>query len=311
MVFTGPSRRSFLGGLCGAAALSLSFGTRAWCADAPQISSEKLTDRIYVFEKDGGNVAVILSPDGLFMVDGGLPDNAGSLAASIATVSSKPVSTLFDTHWHFDHTGSNVYLGQKGAKIIAHDNTRDRLSSKQTMEALNRTFDPLPPAGVPGVTFHEPGAITFGVEKVQYTPVPPAHTDGDTFVFLPEANVLHTGDLLFNGIYPVIDYSSKGWIGGMAVAADQILTVCDSHTRIIPGHGPLASKTDLQAFRDMVRTVQNRLETMAKAGKPVEEVIAAAPTKDFDARWSGGFLKPDVFTRIAYTSILRHTAAQP
>ena len=136
--------------------------------------------------------------------------------------------------------------------------------------------------------------------------VSPAHTDGDSYLFFATSNVLHTGDLLFNGVYPVIDYSTSGWIGGMAAACDVLLKVGDAQTRIIPGHGPMCTKTELKASRDMLATVHERLAELAKAGKPVDEVVASAPTKDLDNQWAKGSLKGDQFTKIAFTSILRH-----
>jgi glyoxylase-like metal-dependent hydrolase (beta-lactamase superfamily II) len=305
------SRRSLLRGLAGAASLSFApsvFAPFAFGQDSG-IQSTKLADRLYVLMGDGGNVAILTSPDGLFMVDGGLPEQAAAMAAAIAKVNKAPVTTLFDTHWHGDHVGSNVTMGQKGAKIVAHDNARARLSSRQTIEALNRVVDPLPPAGIPGVTFSSKGTIAFGDETIQYEPVPPAHTDGDTFLFFPKSNVMHTGDLLFNGAYPFIDYSTKGWVGGMLAAADKLLTVGDAKTQIIPGHGPMATRADLQASRDLLDLVMTRLDPMAKAGKSVDDVVAAAPLKDKDAQWGNGFMKPEAFTRIAYTSIVRHYQA--
>jgi cyclase len=274
-------------------------------APAP-IQSTKLTDRLYIFQGDGGNVAILTSPEGHFMVDGGLAERAADLAAAIAQVNKKPVTQLFDTHWHVDHVGSNVLLGQSGAKIIASDNTRTRLSSKQTMEIFHRTFEPLPAAGIPGVTFHSAGKIEFAGETIEYTPVAPAHTDGDTYLFFREANVLHTGDLLFNGFYPVIDYSSKGWLGGMAAAADQMLKTVDAKTRVVPGHGPIGTQADLAAFRDMATTLNDRFVALVKQGKTMDEIVAAKPTRDLDDKWSKGMLKPDQFVAMAVTSITRH-----
>ncbi len=303
------TRRSLLRGIAGAASLAL---TPNIFGQPGGIESTKLSEHLFVLMGDGGNVAILTSPDGLFMVDGGLPDQAAAMVAAIAKVSKMPVRTLFDTHWHSDHIGSNVTMGQKGAKIVAHDNVRARLSSEQTMEALNRVVEPLPAAGIPGVTFNAKGTIAFGGETIQYTPVAPAHTDGDTYLYFPHANVLHTGDLLFNGAYPFIDYSSKGWVGGMLAAEEKMLTESDAKTQIIPGHGAMATRADLKAARDMLETVMSRLDPMAKAGKSVDEVAAAAPLKDLDAKWGNGFMKPEMFLRIAYTSIVRHyqTAGQ-
>jgi glyoxylase-like metal-dependent hydrolase (beta-lactamase superfamily II) len=175
------------------------------------------------------------------------------------------------------------------------------------MEVANRTFDPLKPEGMPVETFTRGGMLTFAKQRLEYTHVPLAHTDGDAYVFFPSLNVLHTGDLLFNGTFPVIDYSNGGWIGGMAQAAAALGKVGDANTRIIPGHGPLATKDDLKATHTMLATIQERIEPMIKAGKTVEEVVAAHPSREFDEKFGQGVRKPDAFVQVAYTSIQRHT----
>jgi len=278
---------------------------RAQAAQPPPLKINKLADNVSLITGDGGNIAVVSSSDGLLVIDAGLPERAADLLTSISTVNDKPVQTLFNTHWHVDHVGANVAMGKKGTRIIAHENVRKRLSVRTTMESLKRTFDPLEAEGLPPVTFTNGGTLYHGSEVIQYNHIPLAHTDGDAYAFFPNINLLHTGDLLFNGLYPVIDYSTGGWVGGMAIAASRMLALCDSQTRIIPGHGALATPADLRAARDMLETVTERLLPMAKAGKTVEEVVAAAPTKEFDEKWSRSF-KPEVWVPIAYTSILRH-----
>ncbi len=267
----------------------------------------KLSDRLAMLYGDGGNVAIALSPDGLMMIDGGFPERSADLLKAVSEqVDRHTIRIVFNTHWHFDHIGCNETLGGAGAKIIAQENVKKRLSVKTTMESLNRTFDPLKPEGLPTQNFAKGGKMTFGKEKIEYLHIGPAHTDGDTYLFFPEPNVLHTGDLMFNGYYPVIDYSTLGWIGGMASASEELLKVGDNQTRIIPGHGPMASKEDLKATGNMLATIHERLEKLIKDGKTVDEAIAAAPTKDFDERWGKGSIKPDAFTRVAYTSVVRH-----
>jgi cyclase len=272
----------------------------------PPIKATKLSDNISLVSGDGGNIAVVTAPDGLLLIDAGLPDRAADLVQSVAGISSLPVRTLFNTHWHMDHVGANVTLGKGGTRIVAHENVRARLSVKTTMESMNRTFDPLDPAGLPMMTFTGAGKLYHGKETIQYAHIPLAHTDGDAYAFFPSVNVLHTGDLFFNGFYPVIDYSTGGWVGGMAVAAGRLLALCDAETRIIPGHGPLANTSDLRAARDMLETATERLVLMSKQGKTADEAVAAQPTKDLDEKWGRGFFKPEAWVRIAYTSVLRH-----
>jgi len=302
---TYSNRRDFLQALVGGAAgLSFTYSAIGQTAQAPPpIKATKLADDLAVLMGDGGNVAVVIAPDGLMMIDGGLPNRAEDMLKAVEEVDSHKVRILFNTHWHFDHVGCNEALGKSGAKIIAHENVKKRLSMKVDSEALNRSFDPLQPEGRPAETFTKSGKLTFGKQKIEYTHFVEGHTDGDAHIFLPKANVLHTGDLLFSGMYPVIDYSTGGWIGGMAGACDVMLKVGDAKTRVIPGHGALASKDDLRASRDMLHTVHERLAAMAKQGKTVEEVIAAAPTKDLDEQW--GKARPaSGFVRQAYNSLL-------
>jgi len=307
MPMLASNRREFLTALIGGAA-GATFTFRALGQNAPPpIKATKLSDNIAVMMGDGGNVGVVLSPDGLMMIDGGLPDRAADLLKNIKEqVDAHNVTLLFDTHWHFDHIGSNETLGRQGVKIMAHENVKKRLSVKTTMESMNRSFDPLKPEGLPTQEFAKGGKMTHGKEKLEYTHVALAHTDGDTFVFFPGPNILHTGDLLFNGFYPVIDYSTGGWAGGMAHAAEVMLKVGDAQTKIIPGHGPMGSKDDLKATHEMLASVTQRLEKLIKEGKSADEAVAAAPTKDFDEKFGKGAFKPDAWTRIAYTSVVRH-----
>ena len=296
-----PNRRDLLRAFVAApAGMSLMIGQ----TNTP-IHTTKLTDRIAVISGDGGNMAVLISGDGLMLIDGGYAERAAELMKAIGEIDPHKITLYFNTHWHLDHVGCNEMLGAAGTKIMAHENVKKRVSERIVMEALNRTIEPLKPAGWPNAVFTAAGKIQFGHDAVDYTPVPPAHTDGDSYLFFPEANILHTGDLLFNGTYPLIDYSTGGWIGGTVAAQDRMLKVGDAKTRVIPGHGPVASKDDLKAGRDMLATVHERLEKFRKDGASAKDVVAAAPTKDFDARFGKG-MKPDQFVEIAYTGLLRH-----
>jgi glyoxylase-like metal-dependent hydrolase (beta-lactamase superfamily II) len=300
------TRRDFLrAALAGATGTTLSF--RALAQNAPPaIAATKLAPDLVMLSGDGGNVAVVIGSDGLFMIDGGLQERSGDLIKAVADLDSHRVTTLFNTHWHYDHVGSNEALGRSGARIVAHENVKKRLSERTAFESANRTFDPLKPEGLPKETFTKGGKLTFGKQRIEYTHIPLAHTDGDACLFFPALNVLHTGDLLFNGTFPVIDYSTGGWIGGMAAAADMLGRVGDTNTKIIPGHGPLATKSDVKASHDMLATIHERVAAMIKQGKSVEEVVAAKPTQEFDEKFGHGARRPDQFAQVAYTSIRRH-----
>ena len=266
----------------------------------------KLSERIYVLIGNGGNVGLVMAEDGLMMIDSGLPNRGNDMASAVAAVSPLKVQRLLNTHFHFDHTGGNETFGRTGTKIMAHENVKKILSIQFKDDAFGMTFEPLKPEGLPVETFTGGGKLTFGKEKLEYTHFAEAHTDGDTYVFFPESNILHCGDLFWNGMYPVIDYSAKGWIGGMIAAADKMGKVGNEQTRVIPGHGVVGTKADLKAWRDMLETVNQRLEPMAKQGKTLDEVLAAAPTKDLDEKW--GKLRPaDGFLKQAYPSITRRS----
>lgn len=148
--------------------------------------------------------------------------------------------------------------------------------------------------------------MTSGKEKMEYKWVPNSHTDNDVYVFFPAANVLQTGDLFFSGMYPVIDYTTGGWIGGMADALDKLLKVGNAQTKIIPGHGPLSSKEDMRAARDMLHIALDRLTAFSKKSASLDDVLKANPAADLEAKWGQGFLKGEQFLRMAYPSIAKH-----
>jgi glyoxylase-like metal-dependent hydrolase (beta-lactamase superfamily II) len=297
------NRRDFVGFLGGAGFLA----RRGLAQPAPDpIHVTKLTDRIALLAGDGGNVGLAIAEDGAMMIDGGYANRASEMQKAVADTASQPVKLLFNTHWHSDHVGSNELLGRSGVKIMAHQNTKFWLSQKVTLEAFNMTVEPLKPEGLPGQVFVDGGKMTFGKEKIEYKWIPNCHTNSDCYVFFPAANVLLTGDLFFSGAYPVIDYSTGGWIGGMATALDRLMKVGDAQTRIIPGHGPLSSRDDMRASRDMLHLVSDRLGTFSKKGASLDEVLKAAPLADLDPKWGQGFLNGERFLRMAYPSIAKH-----
>ena len=240
------------------------------------------------------------------MIDGGYAKRAADLQKAVAEADSHPVKVLFNTHWHGDHVGSHEMLGKAGAKIIAHQNAKFWLSQKVKLEIFDTTVEPLKPEGIPKQTFRDGGKMTSGKEKMEYKWVPNSHTDHDVYVFFPAANVLQTGDLFFSGMYPVIDYTTGGWIGGMADALDKLLKVGNAQTKIIPGHGPLSSKEDMRAARDMLHIALDRLTAFSKKSASLDDVLKANPAADLEAKWGQGFLKGEQFLRMAYPSIAKH-----
>jgi cyclase len=271
------------------------------------IQETELGAGFHLIQGPGGNIAVLDGPDGLTVVDSGVPVRAKDVFDTVKRVGGKPVARLINTHWHFDHAGGNEVFARAGATVFATAATRKRLSTDQYTEVFKLTTPASPAIALPTLTSDQ-FELHVGPEVIQLTALPPAHTDGDLIAHFTSLDVIHTGDLFSNGFYPNIDASSLGWIGGMISAADRILKLAGPKTRIIPGHGPLATSSDLAAFRKMLVTVHDRLAPMVDAHKTTQEAIAARPTADLDAVWAKGFFTGGMFTRVAYDGLAKHRA---
>jgi glyoxylase-like metal-dependent hydrolase (beta-lactamase superfamily II) len=268
-----------------------------------EVTPAKVAEGVYVLTGRGGNIGVSIGEDGAFLIDDQYAPLTTKVRVAVTTLTPHPIRFVVNTHWHGDHTGGNENLGKAGAVIVAHENVRKRMSTEQFLEAFNSKVPASPKAALPVVTFGD--AVTFHLngDEIRSFHVPPAHTDGDTIIHFKKANVVHMGDCFFNGSYPFIDLSSGGSVDGLIAAADKVLGLVDMNTKIIPGHGPVADKAALQIYRDVVATVRDRVKAMVAAGKTLEEVKAAQPTREFDAKWGGGFMKPDVWLAIVYQSL--------
>jgi glyoxylase-like metal-dependent hydrolase (beta-lactamase superfamily II) len=222
---------------------------------------------------------------------------------AISAVTDKPVRFLVNTHWHGDHTGGNENIGKGGAIIVAHDNVRKRLAKGQFMKAFNANIPPSPPKALPVITFADSVTFHWNNETLEVLHPKSAHTDGDAVIYFKTTNVVHVGDLFFNGIYPFIDAESGGSMAGVIAGVDEVLERIDDDTKVIPGHGPLGNKSDLKAYRDMLATVHERMTELIKEGKNIDEIVAAKPTADYDAKWGAGFLNPDRWVQIVYAAM--------
>jgi cyclase len=267
------------------------------------LQATKLNERFVLITGAGGNVLAVTGPEGLLLVDGGLPERSAELLKlAYAETGAQRVSMLFNTHWHWDHTGSNETLGKAGAKILAHENTKLWLGGDFFSEWENRAYKPRPAHALPNQTFYTSGKVSFANEEVVYGYLPRAHTDGDIYVFFPAANVLVTGGLLSVGSFPIPDYTTGGWIVGMLDANKALLEVCDAQTRIIPASGPVQTKADLQAQHDMLATVKDRLVGLMRKGMGAEDMLASGATREFEAKWGD----PTLFVSNAYKGMWGH-----
>jgi glyoxylase-like metal-dependent hydrolase (beta-lactamase superfamily II) len=269
--------------------------------DQVQIQTEKLAEGVYMLTGAGGNIGVCAGEDGVLMIDSQYAGLTDKIRAAIAAVSDKPIRFLINTHWHSDHTDGNENLAKAGVIIFAHENVRERLSSNQFI--LGNEVPASPKAALPVVTFDEGMTFHLNGYEIELFHIPYAHTDGDVLVCFTGPDVLHMGDIYFEGMYPFIDLASGGSIDGMISAVDQVLGVIDSDTIIIPGHGPISNKEKLQGYRKMLAAIRERVAQHLKDGKTLEEILEAKPAQEYDAAMGQGFLNSEQFVEIVYNSL--------
>ena len=266
------------------------------------IKTNKVTDNIYMLEGSGGNIGVFIGDDGVFMIDDQYAPLSEKIKAAISALSNKEIKYLVNTHWHGDHAGGNENFGKEGATIIAHENVRQRLSTDQHSKAFNRTTPASPKIAWPTITFEENMTIHINGHKIVLMHVHNAHTDGDTFVWFPESNVLHMGDCFFKDRFPYIDLGSGGSVQGALRAIEAAMMITDADTQIIPGHGTMAAKSDLLRYYQMLSTMYDSVKKEVVAGKTVDEIKAAGLTKDYEG-WGSGFINDERIIDIIWTDI--------
>ena len=267
------------------------------------LTTARLSESVFLVSGAGGNVLVITGGDGLVMVNGGSQERSPELLKAIAEQSGgMRIATLFNTDWHPDQTGANEALAKGGTQIVAHEHTKQYLANELFVEWEKRTYKARAPQSLPTKTFLTNGTMTAGGERLQYAPLGQAHTDGDIYVFLPASNVLMTGDVMSVGKYPIADYTTGGWLGGMVTATKTMLDLTNADTRIIPGTGPVQTRADLQAQFDMLSTMRERLPKMMRQGMGTNDMLAAGATKEFDAKWGD----PTLFVTTSYRGLWLH-----
>jgi cyclase len=263
------------------------------------IKINKLSNNVYMLIGQGGNIAVSIGEDGVFMVDNQFARLSPKILTAIKSLSDKPIKFLVNTHWHGDHTGGNVNFQKEGAIIMAHDNVRKRLT-----ETPKRDGTMNPKEAFPIVTFNDKMSIYINGEKVAVFHVDNAHTDSDALLYFAKSNVLHTGDTYFKGRYPFIDLNSGGSIQGFINAAKAGLLVTDDETKIIPGHGGESNKAEYTAFLTMLEEITANIQAAIDNGKTEEEVAKMeAITKKYDSGYKSSSEKSARFRRIIYKSL--------
>ncbi len=269
--------------------------------DEVQIETVPVSDNVYMLIGSGGNIGVIVGEDGTFIIDDQFAPLTDKINAAIAEITDKPVGYVLNTHWHGDHTGGNENMGKAGALIVAHHNVRERMHADQ-LKKLAENNTPAAEDALPVVTFARDVTFHLNGEEIHAFHVDKAHTDGDAIIHFRNANAFHMGDTFFAGRFPYIDLGSGGGVDGIIAAANHVLMLSNSDTKIIPGHGPLSTPDDLKTYRDMLMKLRSKIQLMVSEGKTIEEVQAANPTEGYED-WGTGFINNERIVQFIYNDL--------
>ncbi len=253
---------------------------------------------VFSFIGAGGTVTAVRGSGACAVIDTGYGPRVAEILREIDSALKQSPRWLVDTHWHFDHTDGNQIFAENGTTIIAHANSRTRLSQDQFVPSLEWSVRSSPRSAWPVLSFDARVEIDLGSQTLVVMPQEPAHTDGDVVVWLPSANVLIVGDLMTNGSYPVIDESSRGSLRGLIQAIERLLPLVNAETAVVPGHGPIASRKAVLDFYNMLCTVEGRIQRLISAGATISEILASAASSEFDSVWGRGYVTGDIFIRM-------------
>jgi cyclase len=276
-----------------------------------EIKTTDLGDNLYMLEGQGGNITVAVAKDGIIMVDGEYAPLHDKIKAAIAALSNQPIKYLINTHFHGDHTGGNEPFAKDGATVVAEANVKKRLEAGTTNGLTGAKTPPVAPDALPSKTYTGAFKIRLLGRVADLKHIANAHTDGDTYVWFKTANVLSTGDIFASDRYPNIDFANGGNIKGMIAGTDVFLKLANARSRIVPGHGPIADKAKLIEYRTMLVTARDRMAKLVKDGKSEDELVAAKPFADLDAKWAPTELASKNFIRVVYHSLADKPDAKP
>jgi cyclase len=271
--------------------------------DKVVIKTIDLGNRTYLLQGAGGNIAVAVADDGVIMVDNEFAPLHGKIKAAIAALTSEPVRYLVITHFHRDHTGGNEAFGNDGATIVAHENVKRRLANGTRNGLSGAEVPPVPAIALPKETYEDTMTIRLRGRTAELRHPANIHTDGDTYVYLPDANILVAGDIVFFGRYPNIDFAYGGSIDGMIRGVDELIGFAEDDTKIVPGHGPVGNKATMREYRQMLVETRDRIQKLKAAGKTEDEIVAARPNADYDAKFGVDARAIGNYIRVVYRSL--------
>lgn len=291
--------------IAGVSILILACPALAQPAPEEAVRIEPVAGNIHVLYGQGGNIGISAGDDGVFLVDDQFAPATPQILEALARLHQEPPRFVVNTHWHGDHTGGNENLAGKGSVIVAHDRVRERMSTEHFNEFFQRKTPPSPAGALPVVTFSDNLSLHLNGDEIRAIHVPNGHTDGDVFIHFRKANVIHTGDLVFAGLYPFVDLDSGGSVAGVIAGVDRMLELADDNTRIIPGHGKVTDRAGLVSYRKLLADTSARIRELVQAGKSVEEVVAAPPFAETDATHAWSFITAERYIRILYRDAKR------
>lgn len=267
-----------------------------------EIKTEKITHQLHKLEGSGGNILIFSGIDGIFMIDSQFAPLTEKIKTAISNIQSGPIKYLMNTHYHGDHTGGNENIGKDGTLILAHDNVYTRLSRGATKLSAGREIPPAAKEALPVISFSKDMKLHLNGEDIHAFHVHNAHTDGDVIIYFPKSNVIHMGDTFFKDRFPYIDLNSGGSVNGLLKAISHVLLLIDNETKIVPGHGSMASKEDLEMYLKTVMTLRDRVNKSISSGLELDEIKAANITKEFES-WGTGFISADRIIETIYKDL--------